>query len=226
MPVRPRRASKPNRSYLVTINTGPVMVVEDIDSIRDLVVIQLKLRGYNVIAARDGAEALELIPQERPAVIVADILMPRVDGFLLVHRLRSDPKTANIPIIFLSATYVSAEDEQFALSLGAIRFLSKPAEADDLTLAVADAITGQPQSKPPMSDREFYLGYRERLEKKIKQKASQIARNKEQLGNLPEESRETYRRLIADAQAQYDEIQRELSALLKVMSEISDKEEK
>jgi CheY-like chemotaxis protein len=202
------------------------MVVEDIDSIRDLVVMQLKLRGYNVIAARDGAEALELIPKDRPAVIVADILMPRVDGFLLVHRLRSDPKTSNIPIIFLSATYVSAEDEQFALNLGAIRFLSKPADADELILAVADAITGQPKTKPPMSDREFYTGYRERLEKKLKQKAAQISRNKEQLANLPEESRETYRKLIADAQAQYDEIQRELSALLKVMSEVSDKEEK
>jgi CheY-like chemotaxis protein len=195
------------------------MVVEDISSVRELVEIQLKMRGYRVITARDGEEALALIAQEKPAVIVADILMPRIDGFLLLHKLRADPQTAGIPIIFLSATYVSADDERFALNLGAIRFLAKPAEADDLTVAVSDAITGQPQTKPPMSDKEFYLGYRERLEIKLKQKAAQIVRNQQQLANLPEESKPTYRKLVSDAQAQYDEIQRELSALLKVMNE-------
>jgi CheY-like chemotaxis protein len=195
------------------------MVVEDISSVRELVEIQLKLRGYNVVTARDGEEALNLIAKEKPAVIVADILMPRIDGFMLVHRLRSDPQTANIPIIFLSATYVSADDERFALNLGAIRFLSKPAEPDDLTLAVSDAITGQTQARAPMSDKEFYIGYRERLEKKLNQKATQIARNQKQLNTLPTDSQPTYRKLIADAQAQYDEIQRELQALLKVINE-------
>ncbi len=204
----------------MTINTGPVMVVEDIASIRELVEMQLKLRGYRVVTARDGEEALNLVAQERPAVIVADILMPRVDGFLLVHKLHSNPQTAAIPIIFLSATYVSAEDERFALSLGAIRFLSKPAEPDELVIAISDAITGQPVNKRQMSDQEFYAGYRERLEKKVKQKGSQIARNKGQLANLPVDQRATYQRLIADAQAQYDEIQRELTALLKAINEV------
>ncbi len=201
----------------MTINTGPVMVVEDIASVRELVQMQLRLRGYRVVAARDGEEALKLIAQERPAVIIADILMPRVDGFMLVHKLRSNPQTATIPIVFLSATYVSAEDERFALNLGAIRFLSKPAEPDDLVVAVADAITGQPTNKPPMSDQEFYLGYRERLETKLKQKQAQLARNKQLLETIAEDSKETYRKLIADTQTQYEEIQRELAALLKVM---------
>jgi CheY-like chemotaxis protein len=201
----------------MTINTGPVMVVEDIASVRELVQMQLRLRGYRVVAARDGEEALALIAQERPAVIIADILMPRVDGFMLVHRLRNNPQTATIPIVFLSATYVSAEDERFALNLGAIRFLSKPAEPDELVVAVADAITGQPTSKPPMSDEDFYLGYRERLETKYKQKQAQLVRNKQLIDSIPEDSRETYRKLIADTQTQCDEIQRELAALLKVM---------
>jgi CheY-like chemotaxis protein len=197
------------------------MVVEDIASVRELVELQLKLRGYTVVTARDGEEALALIAKTRPAAIVADILMPRVDGFKLVHTLRADPLTAGIPIIFLSATYVSADDERFALNLGAIRFLSKPAETDDLITAVADAITGQSQSRAPMSDQDFYLGYRERLEAKLKQKAAQIARNQQQVSSQSAENQATYRKLIADAQAQYDEIQRELSALLKVIAETS-----
>jgi CheY-like chemotaxis protein len=205
----------------VTLNTGLVMIVEDIAPIRELLEMQLKLRGYRVVTAGDGEEALNLIAQQRPAVIVADILMPRVDGFMLVHKLRSDPQTATIPIIFLSATYVSAEDERFAFDLGAIRFLSKPAEAEELVVAVADALTGQRQAKPPLSDREFYAGYRERLEAKLKQKTQQIARNQQILATLPEESKATYRKFIADAQAQYDEIQRERTALLKAMNELT-----
>lgn len=205
----------------MTLNVGPVMIVEDIAPVRELLEMQLKLRGYSVVPARDGEEALSLIAQQRPAVIIADILMPRVDGFMLVHRLRSDPQTASIPIIFLSATYVSADDERFAFNLGAIRFLSKPAETEELVAAVADAITGQPTAKPPLSDREFYAGYRERLETKLKQKGQQITRNQQILAGLPEDSKPTYRKLIADAQSQYDEIQRELTALLKAMSESS-----
>lgn len=205
----------------MTINTGPIMVVEDIPAIREMVEMQLKVRGYQVQTARDGEEALNMIAEARPAVIIADILMPRVDGFMLVHKLQSDPQTATIPIIFLSATYVSAEDERFALDLGAIRFLSKPAEPDELLAAIADAITGQPVRRTPMSDREFYMGYRERLETKLKQKAAQISRNQQILGTLPEAGKGTYRKLIADAQLQHDEIQRELNALLKVLNEIN-----
>lgn len=203
----------------MALNTGPIMVVEDISSVRELVEIQLKLRGYEVVTARDGEEALRLVNDLKPAVIVADILMPRVDGFRLVHQLRSDPQTASIPIVFLSATYVSADDERFALNLGAIRFLSKPAEADDLLVAVSDAITGQPQARPPMSDSEFYVGYRERLETKLKQKTAQIERNQQQIKTIAPENQATYRKLIDDARAQRDEIQRELAALTKVMDE-------
>jgi CheY-like chemotaxis protein len=208
----------------VTINTGPILVVEDILAIREMVEMQLKIRGYQVITARDGEEALARVAQDRPAVIIADILMPRIDGFLLVHKLQSDPQTATIPIIFLSATYVSAEDERFALDLGAIRFLSKPAEPDELLAAISDAITGQPVRRTPMSDRDFYLGYRERLDSKLKQKAAQITRNQQILTTLPEAGKDTYRKLIADAQMQYDEIQRELAALLNVLNEINNEE--
>lgn len=204
----------------MSISTGPIMIVEDIASVRELIQVQLKLRGYNVVGARDGQEALELIAKEKPAIVITDILMPRVDGFALAHKLRSNPQTAVIPIIFLSATYVSAEDERFALGLGAMRFLPKPVEADELFIAVADALTGQSQTVPPMPERQFYTGYRQRLENKLQQKAQQVTRNKQQLETVPADQRETYRRLVAEAQEQYDEIQRELTALIKVLQEL------
>jgi CheY-like chemotaxis protein len=204
----------------VSINTGPILVVEDIAAVRELIQVQLMVRGYQVIAARDGQDALAMIAESRPAVIVTDILMPRLDGFALAHRLRSDPLTTNIPIIFLSATYVSAEDERFALNLGAMRFLPKPIDADELFITVADALTGQPIHAAPMSEREFYVGYRQRLETKLRQKAAQLGRNQFQAQSVAPAQRETYDRLLAESQEQYDELQRELSVLNQVLHEL------
>jgi predicted secreted protein len=70
-----------------------------------------------------------------------------------------------------------------------------------------------------MSDKDFYAGYRERLETKLKQKAAQIARNQQQVGTIASENQGTYRKLIEDAQAQRDEIQRELTVLIKVIND-------
>jgi len=204
----------------VTVRTGPILVVEDIAHVRDLIAVQLRLRGYTVVTARDGQEALELIAQDKPAIVISDILMPRVDGFALAHKIRSDPQTAGIPLLLLSATYVSAEDERLALGVGAIRFLPKPVEGDDLLVAVADALTGQTPSGPPMSEREFYINYRQRLKTKLQQKAQQIARTQQQLDSAAEPQRETYRHLLAEAQEQYDEIQRELSVLANVLQDV------
>ena len=204
----------------MTVRTGPILVVEDIAHVRELIAVQLRLRGYTVVTARDGQEALELIAQDKPAIVISDILMPRVDGFALAHKIRSDPQTAGIPLLLLSATYVSAEDERFALGVGAIRFLPKPVEGDDLLVAVADALTGQTPSGPPMSEREFYINYRQRLKTKLQQKAQQIARTQQQLDSAAEPQRETYRHLLAEEQEQYDEIQRELSVLANVLQDV------
>jgi CheY-like chemotaxis protein len=198
---------------------GLVLIVEDINAVRELIELQLKARGYTVASARDGQHALDLIEEQRPAAIVSDILMPRVDGFSLAHRLRVNPHTANIPIIFLSATYVSAEDERFALNLGAMRFLPKPLDIELLTAALDEALSMSAEPQPTLSERDFYIGYRQRLKSKLEQKAKQIARTQQQLAAVPEAQKETYRHSLAEAQAQYEEIQRELDALAKTLAQ-------
>jgi DNA-binding NarL/FixJ family response regulator len=115
---------------------------------------------------------------------------------------------------------VSVEDERFALNLGAMRFLPKPIDADELFLAVADALTGQWTRGAPLSEREFYTGYRQRLESKLRQKAGQLQRNRQQAWAVASEQRETYERLMAESQEQYDEIQRELAVLNQVLQDL------
>jgi CheY-like chemotaxis protein len=205
---------------IVTTQNGPILVVDDIAAVRELIELQIKARGYRVVGARDGQEALEVIERERPSVIVSDILMPRVDGFALAHRLRSNPLTAAIPIIFLSATYVSAEDERFALNLGAQSFLPKPVDAEDLSNALVAALKAHEAAQPPLTEREFYVGYRQRLKIKLQQKSQQIARTQQQLVTVPESQRETYRQLLKEAEEQYEELQRELDALSKTLQNL------
>jgi len=205
----------------VSVSTGPILVVEDIGPVRELLEAQLRLRGYRVVTARDGQEALERIAAERPAVIVTDILMPRLDGFALAYQLRSQPQTRAIPIIFLSATYVSADDEGFALRLGVLRFMPKPVDADALFLAVSDALTGQAPAAEPVAEQEFYAGYRDRLESKLRQKSAQAARAQQQLAALPEGQRDTYERLLGETREQQAELQRELDVLNRALSQMS-----
>src|SRR6185436_19083712 len=127
----------------MSASNGFILVVEDIAAVRELIEVQLTLRGHTVRTARDGQDALDVIAAGGvPALVVSDILMPRMDGFVLAHRLRRAPDTAQVPIIFLSATYVSAEDERFALTLGAMRFLAKPVDTGELFKAVTEALEG------------------------------------------------------------------------------------
>src|SRR5512139_3424493 len=105
---------------------GYVLIVEDVPDILKLLEETLKFKGYHAITARNGQEALQAVQNERPMLVITDIMMPKLDGFGLVHRLRLNPETRDIPVIFLTATYVALEDKAFALNIGVTRFIEKP----------------------------------------------------------------------------------------------------
>jgi len=202
----------------MTIPYGPILIVEDIPNILELLDITLRFKGYPTITARNGQEALERIAQQHPALVITDILMPRLDGFALVHHLRIDPETSNVPIIFLSATYVTPEDKAFALSLGAVRFLEKPVDTEEFLLTVAEVLTESPAAAlKPMGEQEFYRGYRDRLEYKLRHKLGQIQRTERLLKSLPEEQKMAFNALLEEACSQRDAIQHELDQLNSLM---------
>lgn len=172
-------------------NKGSLLVVEDVPDILNLLDTTLKFKGYRVATARDGQEALALIQKEHPALIITDILMPRMDGFSLVHRLRIEPETRNIPVIFLSATYVAPEDKAFALTIGATRFMEKPVILEEFLPLIEELLNKPaPEMVEPLSEKEFYEGYRKRLEIKLAEKNGRIARAEGLLPTLNESERE------------------------------------
>ena len=208
----------------MSIPYGPLLVVEDVPHILQLLEVTLRFKGYPVTTARNGQEALEKIAVEHPALVITDILMPKLDGFALVHRLRTDPKTNRIPIIFLSATYVTPEDKQFALSLGAVRFLEKPVDTEELLLTVAEVLTAGPATGPmPMDEEQFYKGYRDRLESKLRHKISQIQRTERLLETLPEDQKPAFKALLEEARGHREEIQSELDELYRLLEQYTQK---
>jgi response regulator RpfG family c-di-GMP phosphodiesterase len=155
-------------------------------------------------------------------LIITDILMPKMDGYAFVQKLRVNPETRTIPVVFLSATYVTPEDKQFALSLGAARFMEKPIDTEDFLLTVAELVTQQPlpQSQPLDMER-FYNGYRTRLEDKLRHKNSQIARAERLLPTLPPDQKPAFEALLQQSMRDRDEIQSELYDIYKTIAELT-----
>jgi CheY-like chemotaxis protein len=193
---------------------GYQLVVEDIPDILNLLEATLKFKGYRVVTARNGEEALEVILKEHPALIIADILMPKMDGFSMVHRLRIDPATRGIPVIFLSATYVAPEDKTFALSLGAARFMEKPVDLTKFLPVVERLLAhGVTTVTEPLNEYDFYEGYKKRLEIKLTQKNTQIVRDERLLETLSEDERPAFMKSLQQAIAEREEIQHLLSQI-------------
>ena len=110
-------------------------MIDDNRAIRDLIMVNLELEGFEVRCASDGQEGLEIALTWRPDVITLDVVMPRLDGFGTLERLRSDPVTAQIPVVFVTAR-IAAEDQRRAERLRADAYITKPFEPAELVSVV------------------------------------------------------------------------------------------
>ena len=118
-----------------------VLVADDEEDIRELIVFRLENSGYTVIEAHDGAEALELARSEQPDLAVLDVMMPKMDGYELTQRLREDEATSRMPIILLTARTQEA-DVQHGFDAGADDYIRKPFSPEELRSRV-QAILGR-----------------------------------------------------------------------------------
>ncbi len=122
-----------------------VMLVDDKEENIYLLRTLLQGNGFEVSSACNGAEALEAARKNPPDLLVADILMPVMDGFALCREWRNDVKLKNIPFVFYTATYTDERDQEFAISIGADRFIVKPQEPDVLISMFREIISRGPR---------------------------------------------------------------------------------
>jgi DNA-binding response OmpR family regulator len=113
------------------MSSRTVLIVEDDPVILRLLEVNFELEGLEVLMAEDGAAGLELAKERRPDLVVTDIMMPKLSGIELVESLKSDPMTAAIPIILLSAKAQTA-DLKAGMDAGADDYVTKPFEPLDL----------------------------------------------------------------------------------------------
>jgi DNA-binding response OmpR family regulator len=112
-----------------------VLVVDDDDVIRQLICLNLELEGFEVYQAADGLDALAKVREVDPAVVTLDIMMPKLDGWDAAARLRSDPETAHVRVVLLSARAQEA-DLKRGSRLGVDFYLTKPFDPDELVAVV------------------------------------------------------------------------------------------
>ena len=112
-----------------------ILVIEDSTSIRASLVELLRIKDYEVEAARNGIIGLELVAEFQPDLIICDIMMPELDGYQVLEAVRKVPKHANTPFIFLSAKADNGDVRQ-GMILGADDYLTKPFKDTELFAAV------------------------------------------------------------------------------------------
>ena len=122
------------------------MLVEDDKSLREIYSIRLVAEGYNIVSAGDGEEALGLAVQEKPDLIIADVMMPKISGFDMLDILRSTPETSKIKVIMMTALS-SDEQRQRSEALGAQRHLVKSQVGiEDVVAAVHEVLGDKPNT--------------------------------------------------------------------------------
>ena len=135
MPGRDAFASKEQRERPL------VLIVEDQSDLRRLYAQQLTISGFDVIEAADGAEAVTWTSLHHPDVVLMDLSLPVLDGWEATRRLKSDEKTAHIPVVALTA-HDGAGDLQQATAAGCDWFVPKPCPPDALIAEVRRVLAG------------------------------------------------------------------------------------
>ncbi len=115
--------------------TSRILLVEDEEHIAKLVLFKLTKEGFKVTHARDGQEALDRLVDGGWDLVILDVMMPRMNGWEVLQALRSDPKTASIPVLMLTAKG-SQQDISKAAELDAEKYLKKPFDPNELAALV------------------------------------------------------------------------------------------
>jgi PAS domain S-box-containing protein len=171
-----------------------ILIVDDNRNNLYMLKSLLETEGFDVVEAENGQVALDSAHADPPDLIVSDILMPVMDGYLLCRKCKEDEQLRQIPFIFYTATYTEPKDEKFALSLGAARFVLKPQEPETLIQIMKEvseelSMAGPVAPKPLGEEMEFFRQYNEILFRKLEKKILDLETANRKLRCLEEQYR-------------------------------------
>jgi PAS domain S-box-containing protein len=171
-----------------------ILIAEDKPESLALLDSFLKKNNYQTYCAPNGKVALEILEKNKIDLIISDILMPDVDGYLFCKKVKSDPRWFDIPFIFYSATFTSRLDEIFAIKLGATRFVRKPINPNEFAKIITEVLqkykkgTLEPARYKFKEEKDVFRLYNQRVVEKLEEKVNEL-----------EESENRYRILFETA---------------------------
>jgi PAS domain S-box-containing protein len=166
-----------------------ILVLDDRETDRDLLATVLGYAGYAVLEASTGDAALELARARQPDLIIADILMPAMNGYEFVRELRLDPTIGNTAVIFATATYGMEEVTSLADACGVSHFLPKPSEPEAIIRLVGEVLGSDNGVAPPVPVQEFDREQLRILNNKLVEKVNEL-----EVANHEQEQRQEHLR--------------------------------
>ncbi|MEY3219877.1 MAG: hypothetical protein RIT27_1234 [Pseudomonadota bacterium] len=119
---------------------GTLLIVDDVPNNLKMLFTYLRDRDFKIRVAQDGEEALEQISYAKPDLILLDVMMPKVDGFEVCRRLKANPETADIPVIFMTALTDTVDKIQ-GFEIGAVDYLTKPVQQEEVLARISAHLT-------------------------------------------------------------------------------------
>jgi diguanylate cyclase (GGDEF)-like protein/PAS domain S-box-containing protein len=181
-PIEPDTFVKQIESFLTgEMSTPPkndiatILIVDDHVLNREFLMTLLGYGGYRLIEAADGAEGLKMALADKPDLVISDILMPNMDGYEFVTRMHEHPDTADVPVIFYTATYREREALAVAQSCGVRWVLPKPSDPDVIMRTVQEALGQEPTPVPEVEHDEPALVPELPQEKRLRDIDDQVA---------------------------------------------------
>lgn len=147
-----------------------ILIVDDRPSNRRVLIAMLTQCGHRLLEADSGAQALKMVRSEKPDLVIADILMPKMDGYEFVRRLRLDRRIAHTAVVFYTASYIEKEARRLAKAAGVHYTIVKPAEPGEVLRIVAAALTDVPtpmQLPPQQFERDHLRLLTDKLSGKV-----------------------------------------------------------
>jgi CheY-like chemotaxis protein len=151
-----------------------ILIVDDIGTNRKLLRVTLESEGHATLEASDGIEALQILAREIVHAVISDVLMPNMDGFRLCHEIRQNERLRALPFIIYTSTYTSRDDVKLGETLGADKYLMKPAPAEAVLRALKEVMERKVAGVAVIEESYVLKQYSQALVNKLEQKNTEL----------------------------------------------------